>query len=169
MPKKKNASQVQGKPLKYEPVPVNPNPCTEDELEIHLRAFIKGFISEGAQGRWLEFLVQKRPVWFPLETRRKNWNAYRKMDALLNMFGYDVQTNYVHRIHGSNNFPLSLARDHGTALGVYFDPQTPPCKMTVAEAATKATEGFTDAIFSFMPGKKAISFHHEGGAWLCER
>ena len=72
-------------------------------------------------------------------------------------------------IHGSANFPLSLARDHGAALGVYFDPQTSPCKMTVAEAATKVTEGFTDAIFSLVPGKKAISFHHEGGAWLCER
>lgn len=164
-----NASQTHAKPLKYKPVPVTPIPCPLEELEAHLRGFIEGFIAEGAQGRWLEFLVEKRSSWFPLEARRKNMKVYRKMDALLSMFGVDVQEEYVHMIQEPATFPLSLARVYGTTLGVYFDPHTPPCKMTAAEAATKATEDFTNAILSFAPGKKALSFHHEGGAWSCER
>ena len=41
--------------------------------------------------------------------------------------------------------------------------------MTAAEAATKATEGFADAILSFVPGRNALAFYHEGGVWKCKK
>lgn len=167
MPKARNASQVHAEPLKYEPVPIVPILCTLEELETHLRGFIKGFIAEEAQERWLEYLVEQRPLWFALEARPRNMKVLRKVDMMLNNFYFQEQ--YVRMIQGADTFPLSLAGVYGTALGVYFDPHTAPCKMTAAEAATKTTGSCIDAILSFVPGKKAISFHHEGGVWICER
>ena len=53
--------------------------------------------------------------------------------------------------------------------GVYFDGERPPCQMTVAEAATMATEECRDAVLSLNPGRRVLFFHHEGTAWKCER
>ena len=65
MPKSKNTSQPPANPLKYGPVPVTPVPCSLEELELHLRGFIRGFIAEEAQERWLDYLVEKRSLWLP--------------------------------------------------------------------------------------------------------
>jgi len=167
MPKSKHASQPQAKPLKYEPVPVTPTPCSLEELEIHLRGFIRNFIAEEAQERWLDYLIAKRPLWFALEMPPKNIKVLHKAYGLLNNISF--QEDYVTPIEGADTFPLSLAPVYGGALGVYFDLHTAPCKMTAAQAATKATEGYADAIFSLVAGRSALAFHHEGGLWRCKK
>ena len=167
MPNSKHSNQPQAKPFKYEPVPVTPIPCSLEELEVHFRGFIKGFIAEQAQERWIDYLIAKRSLWFAPEGRPKNIKSKHKAYSLLNNPFFEE--DYVTPIEGADAFPRSLAHVYGDALGVYFDLQTAPCKMTAAEAATKATEGFVDAILSFVPGKSALAFHHEGGVWKCKK
>ena len=167
MPKSKRPGQSQVEPLKYETVPITPIPCFLEELEIHLRGFIKGFIVEEAQQRWLSYLIEKRSLWVALEAPPRNMKIRLKADGLLDM--PFLQEDYVTPIEGADTFPLSLAHVYGDALGVYFDLQTAPCKMTAAEAATQATDNYSNAIFSFVPGRSALVFNHEGGVWQCKK
>lgn len=164
---KKSKALVATKPLKYEPVPVLPVPCTLEELETHLRGFIASFVPAEAQERWLNYLIDKRPLWFAEDKAPRNIRVLHKVDSLLNHFPGDSAS--LRPLEGAEGFPASLAVLFGDRRGVYFDMGTAPCTLTAAEAATNATEQYQDALLLFDGGRLALFFSHEGGCWLCKR
>ena len=149
----KRESRPSGKPPKYEPVPVSPIPCTQEELESHLSAFVARFIQQPRQSRWRHSLLE-RP---------------KKASRHLSRVETDLAEGECVELQGAASFPGSLTDRYGSVPGVYFDGTRVPCKMTAAEAATIATEEFRDAILSLVPGERALVFHHEGRCWACER
>lgn len=141
-------------PRKYISVEVNPRTCSAEEAARHLRGFAESFIDKKHSARWIHLLIEKP---------EKAEKALHKFEHQLNgIFCKDIG-------RGQNSFPASLAEVYGANLGVYFDGSEPPCKVSVAEAATLAVERLADAIFSLESGKLAFFFHHDGGTWLCKR
>ncbi len=142
------------KPQKFMPVAVNPRPCLAEEAERHLRAFALSFVEKNHAGRWIHLLVEK----------------LEKSGEALHRLEYQLDGRYCREAgRGADTFPSSLAEVYGSARGVYFDGSEPPCKISVAEAATLVTERFADAIFSLVAGRRALYFHHSSGMWVCER
>jgi hypothetical protein len=148
MPKPKTS----GTPMKYAPVAVAPVPVTLEEQTQHLRGFIGRFIAPDRQARWTHCLL----------------DSPGKASGHLHRFGSDLEARHCTELRGSDNFPQALATTFGSERGVYFDGTAAPCKMTAAEAATLATEHFRDVLISFVPGKKALFFDHDGSVWRCE-
>ena len=141
-------------PDKYERVEVHPLPCSQEELERHLRAFVRSFVQPNRQQRWLHILVQKPS------------KAEDRMYRLVQ----DLDDRYCTELKGADNFPLAVAKRIGTKPGAYFDRSGECNKMTAAGAATLASESSMDALLSLIPGKLALYWHHDlGGPWLCKR
>jgi hypothetical protein len=138
---------------KYIPVPVNAQTATALEVEAHLRAFITTFIQYPARHRWEHCLLV----------------VPHKANKQLGHFHTDLDGAHCRRICGAAGFPLRLAGVYGNELGVYFDGNPTSLLVTAAEAATLATEDFSDAVFSLAPGRRVLVFDHEGGVWACER
>lgn len=140
-------------PTQYTPVDIVSVPAPKEECERHLRDFITRFIRRDRQSRWTHCLLEN-PA---------------KAAGHLHRFAADNEVCYCIELQGAGSFPESLGKVYGSERGLYFDGVEPACKVTAAEAATKATEQFRDALLSFGPGKQALFFHHEGSAWRCER
>jgi hypothetical protein len=138
---------------KYAPVPVNPRTASTADVEEHLRAFVATFIQSPARHRWEHCLLV-----VPQKARQH-----------LAHFYVDFEHALCRRILGGDRFPLRLAGIYGNQVGVYFDGNPNVLLVTAAEAATLATEDFSDALLSLVPGKLALFFEHEGGVWACER
>lgn len=136
------------------PAEVNPQPCPPEEAEKHLRAFAQSFVDRKHTGRWIHLLIEKP---------EKAENALHKFEHHLN----ESCCKEIGR--GADTFPSSLAKVYGSRRGVYFDGSESPCRVSIAEAATLATERYADAIFSLDAGRRAIFFHHSSGAWVCEK
>jgi hypothetical protein len=149
------AKKTQSKraPLKYAPVPVVAGSADRAESESHLRAFIAAFVRPHARSRWIHCLLE--------EPEKARGHLYR--------FALDQESCYCTELKGADGFPAALASVYGSERGLYVDGRTPPCTMTAAEAATMATENGCDAVISFVPGRRALFFDHEGTAWRCER
>lgn len=153
---------------KFEFVTVEPVPCPAEEVEAHVRDFIEQFIAKDIQPRWLELLVEKphgkagQPI-----VGSKHLKHRRSAEKLLDRFAFHAMHQYCTMLEGTQAWPLSLRRLFGNVRGVYFDLTSEPCKMTAAEAATKAFE--QNAILSFDAGQKALLFDHEGAVWWCAK
>src|SRR5438876_5964192 len=145
--------KTSGTPIQYVPVQVAPVAATPQEQETHLRAFIRQFIRPVAQSRWTHCLLE----------------SPEKAAGHLHRFDTDQDPRYCCEMKGPDTFPLSLEAVYGPERGIYFDGECPPCQMTVAEAATMATEQYRDALLSLTPGKRAVFFHHAGITWKCEQ
>jgi hypothetical protein len=130
-------------PKKYKPVEVNPQTCSPEEAERHLRGFAESFIDKHYSERWVHLLIEKP---------EKAGKALHKFENQLN----ESCCEDIGR--GADTFPSSLAEVYGAKVGVYFDGSEPPCKVSVAEAATLAVERFADAIFSLEAGRGRYSF-----------
>ena len=160
MSKKKPAKSVA---VQYAPVEVRPQYCSDEELTLHLEAFVKSFIAKEHQERWLTFFVEKRSRWYPIKPNRPD-KYFWKARAEFEMY-FPVQTDNSQSIDGEEAYPQALVQSYGTSLGVYFSFMDPVCKITAAEAASlvlgrDGSRGGT-AILSFVPGKKALFFDYE--------
>ena len=153
---------------KFEFVIVEPVPCPAEEAETHIQAFIEQFVAKDIQPRWLELLVEK-----PFSkagqtiTGSEQLKHRRSAEKLLDRFAFHGNHQHCELLKGTQAWPLSLRRLLGDVRGVYFDLTSEPCKMTAAEAATKAFESY--AILSFDAGRKALLFDHEGVVWWCAK
>jgi hypothetical protein len=136
---------------KFEPVDVNPEPCTDGDREAHLRAFVNSFIIKPRRDRCIHIFIESSE-----KARRELHQIDRWLDPKVSR-----------ELEGSARFPRPLQKALGSARGVYFDGSCPSHLLTPAEAATLATD--RDAILSIVPGKRALVFHHEGSVYLCER
>jgi hypothetical protein len=150
MDRKKRGSPA---PVKYAPVRVTPLPATGEERDSHLRGFIDRFIAPHARVRWTHCLLER-----PEKAREK-----------MHRFEWDHDPRCCVELKGAASFPEFLIAQFGPAVGLYFDGDGDPCKLTAAEAATRAAEECSDALWSLSPGKQALFFHHSGHAWQCER
>ena len=137
---------------KYVPVPVNPLPAPTADAEEHLRAFIAAFIQAPPRYRWEHCLIE----------------APEKAQERLGHFHIDLDPAHYRYLRGAERFPLQLASVYGNPIGVFFDGK-PARLVTAAEAATLATDDFSNALLSLVPGKRVLCFDHEGGVWACER
>ena len=143
----------QKEPEKFYFVEVHAQPCTPDELQLHLAEFGKAFIDRNHVDRWLH-VTQEKPEKASDELGKLMWRVNEK---------------YRQRLDGSSGFPNSLERRFGSKRGVYFDGIDEPCKVTAVEASTLAAERSYDALFSITPGKSAIFFFHHGDVVLFEK
>ena len=173
MSKKKSA---QPKAAQYAPIEVRPQHCSDEELSLHLEAFVKSFIIEEDQERWLTFFIEKRSRWYPIKPGRPD-KYYQKAVAEFEMF-FPVETDFCELMRGEEAYPKTLLQSFGTTLGVYFSIREEACKITAAEAASLVLgpDGFRGgtAILSFVPGKKVLFFDYEmdegsQGLWLCKK
>jgi hypothetical protein len=134
-------------------IEVNPQPCSSEDADKHLRGFAEAFIDKAHVDRWIHIIFEKQ---------KKAENELRKFERHLD-------SRYCTMLNSADTFPVSLSEEYGTKLGIYFDGSEPPCKITAPEAGSLVAERSTDAIFSMIPGKLAIFFFHEGWSWKCER
>ena len=130
--------------------------CTLEDVEFHLRAFIVAFVLPRAQPRWLEFLIEKRSD-----------KTGHTADAVLRRFAVDEKC--CTRIPNSKRTTANFEATFGKGHGIYFELQTPPCKMTAMQAEEKFSWEDSCAILSYEAGKKAIFFLHSRGVWVCEK
>ena len=157
----------------YEPVEVQPQPCSDKELAVHLEAFVKSFIRKKDQARWLTILVERHAK----QSLSRPEKAYPKTSDDFEMF-FPLQIEDLRTIESEAAYPQALALLYGELRGVYFDLQHPAYKVTAAEAATlvRGRDGARSgaAILSFVPGKKALYFDYEMDEgsqciWICEK
>ena len=62
-----------------------------------------------------------------------------------------------------------LAARFGDQRGVFVASDGGCCMLTAPMAATVATMAQLDAVFSLIPGRAALAFHHGGAAMACTR
>ena len=143
-------------------------PCSAQEQELHVRAFIKQFIVKEVQPRWIELLIEKRQeLMAQPDTHPAKLKLHRTSNQLLSRFRLNSLEPYCTPLLGTQTWPIPLRQAFGDKRGVYFDLNASPCTMTAAEAAMEASEDY--AILSFIPGETALFFTHEGPIWVCER
>lgn len=142
-------------------------PCSVEELNVHLRAFIEAFVLPHSQARCIEFLIDKRSEWSRDYPSPRSVQICLKADALLRMVGLHKQ--YCTQIPNSKRTAGHYEATFGNSPGVYFALYTPPCKLTAIEAEEKYSWEDNCAILSYEAGKKAIFFLHSGGVWKCEK
>jgi hypothetical protein len=134
-------------------VEVEPQSCSPEEIEIHLRAFGKAFIQSNQLERWNHITLEKPE------------KAKNELSKLASYF----DERFFRTLKGSESFPDSLFESFGNKLGIYFDGVEPACKITASEASSLAAERDLDTLFSITPGKLALFFYHSGDTLLCER
>ena len=142
-------------------------PCSLEELESHLRAFIAAFILPRAQARWLEFLIDRRQEWDVSPRSPHDAKVRWKAGKVMRQFAADKR--YCLRISNAQSKEAYYDSAFGKAPGVYFEMGTPPCKLTANQAFQKFVMEDDTALLSFQAGKKALFFLHSGGAWRCEK
>lgn len=146
-------SYVKMEPKKFYFIEVNPQPCTSEEVKQQLRAFAESFIDKHYVDRWIHITLEKP----------------KKARAEIHKFERHLCPKYCKMLNNADAFPVPLAEVYGAKLGIYFDGTEPPCKITAPEAASLSTERNIDALFSIIPGKLALFFHHDGWSWKCAR
>ncbi len=134
-------------------IEVEPQSCSSEELELHLRAFGKAFVQSNYVERWNHITLEKPE------------KAKNELSKLANCF----DERFFRILEGSEPFPDSLFEKFGNILGVYFDGVEPTCKITAQEASSLAAERDLDTLFSIIPGKLALFFYHSGDVLLCEK
>ena len=167
MAKAKGRHPQDKEPEKFEFVEPVPLPCSADETEAHVRAFIESFVVKDARPRWIELLLDRS---HRLERKHGEPVPHKLRDAvdkLLGRFKTEQMPNCCSPITGTATWPIALRRVLGDERGVYFALDSAPCRMTAAEAASIAYESY--AILSFEAGRRALLFQHEGTVWRCDR
>ncbi len=162
--KSKNA-QSDSIPLKYEPVTVQPQPCSLDEQAIHIYAFIDAFIKPNARDRWLTRVWE--PHQLQLQQQKRKSETTQKAHRIFTNFESDRTANFCAPLDHTASWPIPLSQRFSSRLGVFFRPGSKPSRLTAAEAATQAFE--ENAIWSQIPGREALLFLHDGPTWLCKR
>ena len=118
--------------------------CEKEEAELHLVNFFKSFMPKQRNERWIHL------------AKKQSQRAYRdshKLEHLLD-FSLSKEIENEKTLYKYNN-------------GVYWDFKDKPILVSAEEAFTLGY--YQDGIYSIEPGKKAIFFYHEGGAWLFEK
>lgn len=142
-------------------------PCSVEEVESHLRAFIGAFVRPEAQPRWLEFLIERRSEWDATPRSPRGIRIYEKAQAVLQAFAADDR--YCVRIPNGQRIESYYVSTFGRASGVYFATGTAPCKLTATKANAKFSHDAASAMLSFQAGRQALLFCHDGGVWRCEK
>src|SRR5579862_4106325 len=93
-------------------------PCTLDEVESHLRAFIAAFVLPHAQPRWLEFLIDKRSEWDTASGSPRSRKILRKAEDVLRMFAVDGR--YCKHIPNDKRTVAYYEAVFGKAPGIYI-------------------------------------------------
>ena len=145
----------------------NPIACSLEEVENHLRSFISNFIIPQAQPRWLEFLIDKRFEWEGTPRTPRRIKFYHKADEVMRHCA--VEPQFCVKIPNSQCTPYNFDSTFGKVLGVYFALDMPPCRMNASDALARFMLEDRCALLSFLPGKKALFFCHDGGIWKCGR
>ena len=138
---------------KFKPVEVNPEPCSDVDRDLHLRAFVNSFVVRPRRDRCLHIFV---------ECPEKAAREFHQIDSWLDR-------RWARELKGAASFPRALQQAFESVRGVYFDGSSPSVLLTAAQAATVATQDSSDAILSLVAGGRALVFHHEGAVYLCER
>ncbi len=146
-------------------------PCSVEEVERHLRAFIAAFVLPQAQSRWIEFLIEKRPQWeTPLPKTHpspRHINMVLKASQVLRLSAIDERDRVL--IPNAQRTHEYFDANFGKALGVYFGVGVPPCKMTAGEANTRFVHDDANALLSFQAGKNVLFFSHSMMVWKCQK
>lgn len=140
-------------------------PCTHEEMEQHLRSFIRTFVLPHMQPRWIQFLIENRNRWNKDQSGPDSRKALRKADEVLRSFPLHCrsckQLRNADKV--SETGPMNFSKHHW----VYFELRTPPCKVTVVEAEARFVLRADSAILSIREGEFAVIFCHDGGIWHC--
>lgn len=141
--------------------------CSLAEMEDHLRSFINSFILSHVRDRWQEFLIDKRFEWDTVPRTPRSKKFYHKAGELMRHCA--IEPNLCKKLPDNQCSSCCFEATFGNVSGVYFALDVPPRKMSAADAAIKFAEEDRSAMLSFVPGKKALYFCHDGGVWLCEK
>jgi len=142
-------------------------PCSHEDQERHLRAFIKAFVEPSVQPRWLEFLIDRRSEWKGTPRSASEVKKLWKADKVMRMFA--AQRQYCVRIPNPERTEACYSAMFGKSVGVYFGMHSPPFRITAWDADRRFSWEVESAILSFKAGKLALFFCHDGGVWRCER
>ena len=131
------------------------------EIALHLREFIRAFISKKYQNRWMHIIFEKPEkgkIEFSKFENHLNENYCKLLDTYpeINDFTF-LNSFFIQKGIGIQQF-VELTP------GILYQPGFKPIKITFNEAMRKAN---WDSIFSIIPGKLAVFFYHEGWSWLC--
>lgn len=118
-------------------------PAEEATLTQHFSAFVASFVEQVRRERWLHFLLNR-----PRQVFKNGRNLYGCLDE---------------RRYSPLKDPSQLQHK---GQGVFYGFIDEPVLLTLEEAVVAGY--YRDAIFSMIPGKKAIFFSHEGDIVLCE-
>ncbi len=139
---------------------------SNEELELHLRLFIKTFVNAGFQDRWVEFLIDKRHDYLRLPRSKKVIKLYTKANDLLRSFSSNDYCKKLKSPLTTNLNSIFLIHDQ---TGIYYLPGKPPVRLSILEAEAHFNVYDDSAILSFKAGEYALFFCHGSGIWECER
>ena len=127
-----------------------PIPCSAQEENEHLRAFIISFINEPSRVHYQQALIERRVA----------------LNSALEELEQRLDTQYCRLIKDADGF---LQRPARSTLGIYLDGQEGPYKITALDAGTISNWQGCDAIFSVDVGRMAMFFSRKGYALGCKR
>jgi hypothetical protein len=146
-------------------------PCSLEEVELHLQAFIREFVVPDEQSRWRELLIDRRSEWDrPLPKTHPNPRHIKMVHKIWHLFMIrSVDSRYCRQIPNGQRVATTFDAMVGKGPGVYYSPGNLPCRMVTMEASELLYKDDSNALLSFQPGKKALFFAHSNGVWLCEK
>lgn len=137
---------------RFAPVAVDPAPCSDEQRRLHMESFVRAFVIPPRRPRAKLLLVDgSGKLRAELSQLVQKWLITSKCSIL----------------EGNESFPSQLAARFGDQRGVFVASDGGCCMLTAPMAATVATMAQLDAVFSLIPGRAALAFHHGGAAMAC--